>query len=223
MKAKKNIIIVGSSDQAKIVIDIIEKQNEFNIIGLVDDFKNEDEPFLGYEILGKIKNLPKLINKYKVDAGIIAIGDNWTRGNMAERVKGIASNLKFASVIHPSAQIGNGVAIGNGTVVVAGAIINSGSSLGAHCIVNTNSSIDHDCKIANFVSIAPGATLAGRVNLGSYSAVCVGANVINNLRIGKHTIIGSGATVVSDIPDYVVALGTPAKPIRKREAGDTYL
>lgn len=223
MKVKKNIIIFGSSGQAKVIVDIIEKQNEFNIIGLIDDFKDKGELFLGYEILGKSKNLPKLISKYKVDAGIIAIGDNWTRGNVAEEVRRIAPNFKFASVIHPSAQIGNDVSIGNGTVVVAGAIINSGSTVGAHCIINTNSSIDHDCKIANFASIAPGATLAGHVNLGSYSAVCVGANVINDLSVGEHTIIGSGATVVTDILDYVVALGTPARAIRKRKAGDKYL
>jgi acetyltransferase-like isoleucine patch superfamily enzyme len=33
--------------------------------------------------------------------------------------------------------------------------------------------------------------------------------------IGRHVVIGSGSIVTSDIPDYSVAIGTPAKVVKK--------
>ena len=34
-------------------------------------------------------------------------------------------------------------------------------------------------------------------------------------KIGKNVIVGAGATVISDIPDDVTVIGTPAKQIKK--------
>ena len=45
----------------------------------------------------------------------------------------------------------------------------------------------------------------------------LGANVIiqPNVRIGKCSVIGTGSVVTKDIPPYSVAVGTPAKVIKK--------
>ena len=42
------------------------------------------------------------------------------------------------------------------------------------------------------------------------SAVTVGAGVT----IGANTVVGAGSTVIRDLPDHVVAVGSPAVPIR---------
>ncbi len=45
----------------------------------------------------------------------------------------------------------------------------------------------------------------------------IGTNVIicGNVKIGKHVVIGAGSFVNKDIPDYCVAVGNPAKVIKK--------
>ncbi|MFO7963733.1 MAG: acyltransferase [Desulfobacterales bacterium] len=43
-----------------------------------------------------------------------------------------------------------------------------------------------------------------------------GSMVLNGVRIGKGSIIGAGAVVTSDLPDYVIATGIPAKISRFR-------
>ena len=45
----------------------------------------------------------------------------------------------------------------------------------------------------------------------------VGASavIIQGKKIGSQTMIGAGATVITDIPDGVVAVGTPAKGIKQ--------
>jgi len=47
--------------------------------------------------------------------------------------------------------------------------------------------------------------------------VWIGANsvITSGVSIGRHVVIGSGSIVTSDIPDYSVAIGTPAKVVKK--------
>jgi acetyltransferase-like isoleucine patch superfamily enzyme len=43
--------------------------------------------------------------------------------------------------------------------------------------------------------------------------------VTDGSRIGRDAIIGAGAVVVGEIPDYAIAVGTPAKVLRDRREG----
>ncbi len=50
--------------------------------------------------------------------------------------------------------------------------------------------------------------------MGDLTHIGAGATVIQGMTIGSRSIIGAGATVITDIPDQVVAVGTPAKVIK---------
>ena len=45
----------------------------------------------------------------------------------------------------------------------------------------------------------------------------IGTNVVivGNVHIGKHCVIGANSVVTKDIPDYCVAVGQPAKVVRR--------
>jgi FlaA1/EpsC-like NDP-sugar epimerase len=74
MNSNKTIII-GSSGHAKVAIDIIEKEDKYAIVGLIDSFKNVGETVFGYTIIGAEENLPELVETYNLFGGFIAIGD----------------------------------------------------------------------------------------------------------------------------------------------------
>ena len=95
--------------------------------------------------------------------------------------------------------------------------------MGAFCILNNNSSLDHDSKMLDYSSLAPGVSIGGNVQIGLFTAVSLGAKVIHGIIIGEHTIIGAGSIVLKNIPKYVIAYGTPAKVIRDRIVGEKYL
>jgi len=219
----KNIIIIGSSGHAKVIIDIVEKEKKFNIIGLIDKFRKIDEETLGYKIIGKEEDIPILIKKHNLDGGIIAIGDNWMRSKVYENIKFIQPDFNFVPTIHPSAQIAKNVTVGNGTAIMAGVIVNSNLSIGNHCILNTNSSLDHDSVMEDFSSLAPNATTGGNVKIGKFSAISLGANIINGIIIEEQSVIGAGSVVLKNIPKFSIAYGIPAKVIRDRKAGEKYL
>jgi len=164
-----------------------------------------------------------LVVKHNLVGGIIAIGDNWIRSKVYEKIKSIGPNFTFVKTIHPNAQIAKNVQIGDGTVIMAGVIINSNSTVGNHCILNTNSSLDHDGFMDDFSSLAPNVTTGGDVKIGKFSAISLGANIVNGITIKEQTVVGAGSAVLEDIPEFSVAYGVPAKIMRKRVAGEKYL
>ena len=155
--------------------------------------------------------------------GIVAIGDNWTRARVVARIRELQPDFQFVTAIHPDVCVARDVSIGEGTVVMAGAVVNTGTRIGAFCILNTRCSVDHECTLGEFSSVAPGVVTGGCVAIGPFSAVGIGATLIHEVRIGEHTVVGAGATVVNDVPDHVVVYGTPARFVRSREAGEPYL
>jgi sugar O-acyltransferase (sialic acid O-acetyltransferase NeuD family) len=217
------ILLMGASGHARVIIDMIERTAEHQIVGLIAESSPNELSVCGYPIVGDLQDLRRLACELRVERVIAAIGDNWSRSEVVRRAYDSVTAIQFVAVAHPSTQIARHVEIGAGTALMAGSIVNSGARIGKHCVVNTKASVDHDCVIGDFASIAPGATLGGNVRVGEFSAVSLGANVIHGVTVGAHTVIGAGSVVVNDVPDCAVAYGVPARVVRKRSVGERYL
>ncbi|MDW7711230.1 MAG: NeuD/PglB/VioB family sugar acetyltransferase [Deferrisomatales bacterium] len=217
-----DIVVIGSSGHARVVLDTLEREARARVVGLLDSFRGAGEVCFGYEVLGTEAELPKLFAD-GVRAAFIAVGDNWQRFRLAERARELVPGLRFVTAVHPSAQLGRDVELGEGSVAMAGAVVNPGSRLGRFSIINTRASLDHDGDLGEFASLAPGVAAGGRVSVGAFSAVGIGAAVGHGRKIGEHTVVGAGAVVVRDIPDHVVAYGAPARVVRRRSVGEPYL
>ncbi|WP_406683897.1 NeuD/PglB/VioB family sugar acetyltransferase [Seonamhaeicola sp. MEBiC1930] len=220
---KPNIIIIGASGHAKVIIDIIERRGEYNIIGLIDSFKAIGSKVFNYRIIGHEKDIPSLKNSYNFESAIIAIGDNWTRKIIFQKIIKIQPDLSYISAIHPDAIIGKNVKIGKGTVIMAGVIINSDAKIGEFCIINTKASLGHDSHLKNYSSLAPNSTIGGNVKIGSCTAICLSASVIQDISIGKHCIIGAGSLIIRDVQDNFKVFGIPGKIKEKITKGQKYL
>ncbi len=217
------IAVVGSRGHAKVVIDVIERDGRYRIVGLVDSFRPAGEESYGYPVLGTEAVLPELVGRREISGAFIAVGDNWGRHVVLEKLEALVPGLEYVTAIHPSAQVARGADLGRGVVLMAGAIVNSDSRVGEFSVVNTNASLDHDCMMGRFSSLAPGATVGGYVRLGEFTAVAPGATVIDRRTIGPHVVVGAGAVVVSDLPERCVAYGVPARVVRSRRPGDPYI
>ena len=121
---------------------------------------------------------------------------------------------KFINVIH------SGLDISKTSFIGIGALINSKVSIAAHTTIgdfvsiNRHVSIGHHTVISDFCSINPGTNIAGNVTIGEGTTIGMGINILNQVKIGKNTIIGAGSVVTKDIPDNVIAYGSPCKIIR---------
>ncbi len=219
----RSIVIIGAGGHGKVVADIVERQGRYSIAGWVDSGREPGQRFCGYAVLGPVEELPDLATRYPVAGAILAIGKNYDRRAVAERLTLEAPDLRFITAVHPSAAVGRGATLGPGTVVMAQAVVNSDAEVGAHCILNTGSSLDHDCRMDDFASLAPGVAVGGNVSIGTCSAVSIGASVLHRVTIGEHTVVGAGAVVLKDLPGHCVAYGAPARMVRTRDENEPYL
>ena len=218
-----NIVIIGSSGHAKVVIDVVERQGIHRIVGLIDAFRAPGEDTLGYPVLGAESLLPELLQTHAVGGVLVAIGDNHVRARVTANVAALCPQLPFVVALHPQASIARDVRIGAGTVVMAGAVINPDCEIGAGCIVNTRASLDHDSVMEAFSSLAPAAATGGNCHLGTCSALGMGALLLQRQRLGAHSVVGAGAVVTRPVADLCVSYGAPARTIRSRQPGDRYL
>lgn len=222
MNDSRKVVIFGSSGHAKVVLDIIESNNNYELIGFIDKFIPKDTSVLNYKVIGDELLLPKLMQKYKFNKGIVGIGNNFVRSKVVNLVKNIAPDFQFINCIHNSANISKHCKFGEGNVVMPGVSINASSIISDHCILNTNSSLDHDCKMDKFSCLAPNSAVGGNCVIGEYSYVGIGASIFQGVSIDQNCIIGGGSILNKNAKADSTYYGIPAKRISSRKIEDSY-
>lgn len=145
-----------------------------------------------------------------------------------------------SAVVDPGAQIGDGCKIWHFVHVCGGAKIGKNVSLGQGGFVGNNVVIGDRCKIQNNVSIYDNVTLEDGVFCGPSmvftnvynpralierkneyrdtlvkKGATLGANctIICGTTIGSHAFVGAGAVVTSNVSNFALMVGVPAKQI----------
>jgi sugar O-acyltransferase (sialic acid O-acetyltransferase NeuD family) len=122
---------------------------------------------------------------------------------------------KFVNVIHNGLDISKMSKLGRGVLINSKVSIAAHTTIGDFVSINRHVSIGHHTTIGDYCSINPGSNIAGNVTIGEGTTIGMGVNVIDGIKIGKNTIIGAGSLVTRDIPDNVVAYGSPCKIIKE--------
>ena len=212
----KKILIIGSGGHFKVAINEINKQGKYKIKKIIDIKNFGKKKKIGKKEI-KIVNYKKFnwlkINKQALL--FVAIGDNFLRKNIVSEIEKKNKKIKWATIVSPDAMVSKDVKLKPGSLVVTGSIINPGTKIGAHCIINTRSTIDHDNFFDDFSSCAPGVITGGNVRVGKYSFLGIRSTVINNIKIGSKTIIGANSLVNKNCSSNYIYYGRPAKKIKK--------
>lgn len=204
------VLVLGGGGHAKVLINSLLSQS-VDILGVTDpDAQKHGSTILGIPVIGGDDIVLKYSHeKILLINGLGSIKATTRRKQLYEHYKNLG--YSFANVIHPSAVVAPDVKFQEGVQIMAGAIIQPGSSIGQDTIINTKTSIDHDCIIGDHVHLAPGVTLSGNVRVGNGVHVGTGATVIQGIRIENGSLIGAGAVVLRDVPEGSTVLGVPAK------------
>lgn len=198
----RRLAIIGASGHGKVIADIARRIGYSEIVFFDDDESIHECG--GYPVVGKSSEAGT------IDVNVIVgIGNAGVRKRIQESV----DENKIVTLIHPDAVVADDVVIDAGTVVMAGAVINPGTHIGKGCIINTCSSVDHDCTVGDYVHVAVGSHLCGTVTVGDGTWIGAGATVSNNISICSDCMIGAGAVIVNDIKKSGTYVGVPAKRV----------
>lgn len=152
----------------------------------------------------------------------------------------MSASIHETAIVDEGATIGSETRIWHWVHVCSGAKIGSGCSLGQNVYVGNKVVIGNNVKIQNNVSVYDNVTLEDGVFCGPSMVftnvynprseisrkdqyldtvvkmgATLGANctIICGITIGKFSFIGAGAVVNSDVPDYALVVGVPARQI----------
>lgn len=208
---RNKVVVIGASDHAAVVIDILETMEKFEIIGVTSDDTDKVSKKIRYPLLGT-NDILKKIKKQGIQYAAIGVGgyrDNKSRKKIYIMLKELG--FECTSNIHPSAIISRYSRIGEGCTIFPGVIINTGATIGNNVIVATGSTIDHDTIIHDHVLISAGVSIGGNDIIGEGTLVAIGATTISGINIGSECLIAAGSTVVNNLPDNTKVFGTPAR------------
>ncbi len=79
--------------------------------------------------------------------------------------------------------------------------------------------IGHDARMEDFGTLAPHVNLNGGAAAGRHAYLGTGAVLLPDVHLGERSVLGAGAVANRDIPDDTVAVGVPARVIKRRPEG----
>lgn len=167
-----------------------------------------------------------------------------------ETLIGKNSLIRSHSIIYAGCQIGESFSSGHRVTIREYSIIGKHCRIGTvsdlqghlqigdYCWFHSNVHIGQQSKIGNFVFIYPYVVLTNDPtppsnicigpSIGDYSQIAVFSVLLPGVKIGKHCLVGAGSVVGKEVPDYQLALGSPAKilkdvrEIKSRETGESH-
>ncbi|HUU09191.1 MAG TPA: acyltransferase [Phycisphaerae bacterium] len=143
--------------------------------------------------------------------------------------------IRSGSVVYANVRIGNDVRTGHNV------LIRENTTIGHNVMIGTNTVLDNNCQIGNHVSMQSGVYLPTGTVIGDYvflgpgatftndrfpvrtespltpavveRGVSVGANcvVLPGITIGQGALLGAGSVVTKDVPEWHMAVGSPAR------------
>ena len=124
-------------------------------------------------------------------------------GFLIAKTLSIVNRILFSCDISPRVYISKTVGLRHQGL---GVVIHPNAEIGENVVIRQNVSIGTNAKPGQG-GFAP--------KIGNNVMIGAGACVLGNITIGNNATIGANAVVLNDVPDNSIAVGIPAKIIKK--------
>jgi sugar O-acyltransferase, sialic acid O-acetyltransferase NeuD family len=206
--------IYGSGGLGREVLElskIINTKDKWDNIVFIDDInKGQCNGVERYSFV-------KFIDRFKpADTEVvIALGEPAIREVLYKKVT--ESNYHLATLVHPNVVIPEDTKIGKGVVINLGDFVSCNVEIEDNAFLQQYVVIGHDSTIKRHTVVSAFVSIAGHCCIGEGTYIGMHVPVKETITIGDNVIIGMGSCVVRDIPNDVVAIGNPARAMRRNE------
>jgi sugar O-acyltransferase (sialic acid O-acetyltransferase NeuD family) len=206
------LVIIGAGGFGREVLDVVKAINQEQQTWDFRGFMSEDAP--DAEVLSRIGaawlGRPEaVLGSLPSSAFVVGIGNPRIRQELTRLA--ISHGHHPATLIHPSATLGDDVQVLAGSVICAHVSITTNVRIGEHVHVNLNSTVGHDCVVESYCTINPLVAVSGEVVLENSVMLGTHSSILQGLRVGQGAIVGAGAVVTRNVSAGDVVVGVPAK------------
>jgi sugar O-acyltransferase (sialic acid O-acetyltransferase NeuD family) len=206
----KDLVIVGAGGFARETA--AAAASRWRVLGFVDD-----DPALhgtsrsGLPILGAVDSVVAMPDA----AVVVCVGNPRNYAVRQHIVQRLAlPEERYATVVHPAAEIGAGSVVGAGSVLLAGTVLTADVTVGSHVAVMPQAVLTHDDVVGDYATVASGVRLGGGAVLETGAYVGAGALVREGVTVGAWSLVGMGSVVLGDVPPGEIWAGNPARLLR---------
>ena len=197
---KKNLYVVGSGGHCNACLDIINLQNLYNIVGIIEKNSTNLNNKFGNIATYKDKEIKKISTNCKnFLLAIGKIGNSKLRENKYHELKKL--DVKLMTLISPTAYMANNTEFKDSVHIMHHVLINSNVKICENTIINSQSLIEHDSFIGPHCHISTAVKINGGVTIGRNTFVGSGTIVHEGIRIGNNVTISAGSIINRDISD----------------------
>jgi sugar O-acyltransferase (sialic acid O-acetyltransferase NeuD family) len=190
-----NIVLIGGGGHCKSVIDVIEQEDRFKIVGIVDKPNLLGSSILGYPVIGNDSDLGSIAKKYQY--ALITVGQI---KSPLLRIKlfdlAVKAGFVLPNIISPNAYVSKYAFIGSGTIVMHNALVNANARIEDNCIINSKALIEHDVVIKNHCHISTGSIVNGGTVIEDKVFFGSNSTVRENITIDSGSIVSAGSIIL---------------------------
>jgi sugar O-acyltransferase (sialic acid O-acetyltransferase NeuD family) len=206
--------LFGGGTRASVIVDFVRWRlaDHFELQGFYDDNPGAGEG-LDLARLGGIADGLRDMRGSDA-AAVIALGTyaSWRACEVLHDLR--QRNVAVANLISPMAFISPSAELGDGALILDGVFIGARARIGALLTANASAIIEHDTVIGHNVMLGSGAAIAGFARVEDHCFIGTNATVLPNVVIGSGTLLAAGSAATKNLPQSVIAIGSPAKAVR---------
>lgn len=183
---------------------------QWDSIEFIDDYAVSGSDFYGTRVF----HFEDVLGTHALEdfEVVIANGEPVHRKTIYDKLA--KRGVRLGVVADSSVVLSHTATLQPGAVVTPHCIVASLAIVAVNAAINAKAIVGHDVRVGAHTVISSMVNIGGACRIGERSYVGMGTQIKEGVTIGSEVIIGMGSVVHHDIPDGVIALGNPARPMR---------
>lgn len=211
----KTLVIYGAGGLGREVLELARQINEKE--KRWKDFMFVIDGAGGTTVNGaKVFSYDELKNRNQQDTEVaLGIGEPAIKEKLLKKVR--TDGWKTPSLIHPQVYIPATTSVGEGVIIQKYAFISCNVLIENDVYIQPHTNVGHDCVLKTGGMLSGFCNLAGEVHIGKYAFLGISSCVKEHVSVGDYAIVGMGSAVYKDLEDGVIAVGNPARVMKRNE------
>lgn len=208
------LYVYGSGGNGCELCDIADKINllekRWGSVDFVDDIR-EEKQWYGRNVY----RFDEMLADKDAYECIISLGEPAHRLSLYGKL--LKHGVSLATIIDPSAEISPTASIGQGCFIGPRSFVSSNTKVDDNVMLEVHTIVGHDISIGKHTVISSCSVVGAKTQIGKESFIGLNCTIKDRVNIGDYCVIGMGSCVFKDIDEGYIALGNPARPVRKNE------